>query len=428
MAKGQLTVTDNRSGKSYELELDHGALRAVDLRQIKAPGEKAGMLSYDPSFANTAAAKSAITMVDGEGGRLCHRGYSIEELAEKSTYLEVAYLILFGELPPRTEFEIWEAEVRRCATVPQEIETMVRSFPANAHPMGVFTSMIAALGTFFPEARNVDDPEVRMQQVCHLIATIPTIAAFAYRNKSELPFVHPDNNLSYASNLLQMLFKQPDREYDVMPAFEKALDVLFILHADHGQNCSTNVMRSIASSKSDPFSALAGGAAALYGPLHGGANEAVVNMLREIKDVKNVPSYIERVKGGEFRLMGFGHRVYKNYDPRARIIKQVADEVFKVTDPSPLLEVALELERIALDDDYFTSRRLYPNVDFYSGIIYQAMGLPVEMYTVFFAIARSAGWLAQWLELITDPEQRIARPRQIYVGPEPRDYVPIEKR
>jgi citrate synthase len=428
MAKGDLTITDNRSGKSYELELELGALRAADLRQIKTSKDQLGLLSYDPSFANTAAAKSTITMVDGEAGQLCHRGYSIEALAESSSYPEVAYLLLFGELPSQAEFDGWKSEIARCASLPKEIESMMRAFPADSHPMGVFISMVAALGTFFPEARDVDDPEVRSQQVCHLIATLPTIAAFAYRNTQQLPFVYPDSDLSYTANLLRMLLKEPEREYEVKPAFAKALDVLFILHADHGQNCSTNVMRGIASSKSDPFGALAGAAAALFGPLHGGANEAVVRMLEEIKDVGNVSSYVDRVKAGEFRLMGFGHRVYKNYDPRARIIKQFADEVFKATDPSPLLEVALELERIALDDDFFVSRRLYPNVDFYSGIIYQAIGLPVEMYTLLFGIARSAGWLAQWQELITDPEQRIARPRQIYTGPKPRDYIPFEKR
>jgi len=428
MAKRDLTIRDNRTGKNYDLDLELGALKAVDLRQIKSSEGEAGMMSYDPSFANTAATKSAITMVDGEGGRLCHRGYSIEELAEKSSYLEVAYLILFGELPSQSEFEAWKSEIGRCASLPQEIETMLRAFPANAHPMGVFISMIAAMGTFFPEARNVDDPEVRMQQVCHLIATIPAIAAFAYRNTLDQPFVHPDSNLSYTTNLLHMLFKQPGSEYLVDPALEKALDVLFILHADHGQNCSTNVMRGIASSKSDPYGALAGAAAALFGPLHGGANEAVVRMLKEINHERHVPAYVDRVKAGEFRLMGFGHRVYKNYDPRARIIKHVADDVFKITGPSPLLDIALELERIALEDDYFVSRRLYPNVDFYSGIIYQAMGLPVEMFTLMFAMGRTAGWLGQWQELLTDPEQRIARPRQIYTGSPRRKYIAADKR
>ncbi len=428
MTKRDLTITDNRTGKSYDLDLELGALKAVDLRQIKISEDEQGMMSYDPSFVNTAATKSAITMVDGEAGLLCHRGYSIEELAEKSKYLEVAYLIMFGELPTRSELEVFESEIGRCSVLPQEVETMLRAFPADAHPMGVFISMIAAMGTFFPEARNVDDPEVRMQQVCHLTATVPTIAAYAYRNMADLPFVRPDSELSYTANLLQMLFKDPDRPYKVEPALEKALDVLFILHADHEQNCSTNVMRGIASSKSDPYGALAGAGAALYGPLHGGANEAVVRMLEKIEDKRNVPAYVERVKAGEFRLMGFGHRVYKNYDPRARIIKQVADEVFKVTGPSPLLDIALELERIALEDDYFVSRRLYPNVDFYSGIIYQALGLPVEMFTLLFAIGRTAGWLAQWQELLTDPEQRIARPRQIYTGSPPRDYIPLDKR
>jgi len=428
MAKRDLTIRDNRTGKDYDLDLELGALKAVDLRQIKSSEGEAGMMSYDPSFANTAAAKSTITMIDGEGGRLCHRGYSIEELAEKSSYLEVAYLILFGELPSQSEFEVWKSEIGRCASLPQEIETMLRTFPANAHPMGVFISMVAAMGTFFPEARNVDDPDVRMQQVCHLIATIPAIAAFAYRNTLDLPFVHPDSDLSYTTNLLQMLFKQPGSEYLVHPALEKALDVLFILHADHGQNCSTNVMRGIASSKSDPYGALAGAAAALFGPLHGGANEAVVRMLKEIKHERHVPAYVDRVKAGEFRLMGFGHRVYKNYDPRARIIKHVADDVFKITGPSPLLDIALELERIALEDDYFVSRRLYPNVDFYSGIIYQAMGLPVEMFTLMFAMGRTAGWLGQWQELLTDPEQRIARPRQIYTGSPRRKYIAADKR
>jgi citrate synthase len=428
MSKPDITIKDNRTGKTYDLDLELGALKAGDLRQIKRDETDAGLLSYDPAFVNTAATKSAITLVDGEAGQLRYRGYPIQKLAESSTFLETAYLILFGELPSPSQLQSWQSEIGACASLPKEIERILVAFPTSAHPMGMLISSVAALGTHYPGARDVDDQVRRMEHIRRLIAVMPMLAAFSHRVRGGLPLVYPDPNLGYAANLLQMLFKPSEGPYSIEAPLARALDVLFILHADHEQNCSTNVMRGIGSSKSDPYSSLAGAAAALYGPLHGGANEAVVRMLERIKDKREVPAFVERVKAGEFRLMGFGHRVYKNYDPRARIIKQVADEVFEITGPNPLLEIALELERIALKDDYFISRRLYPNVDFYSGIIYQAMGLPVEMFTAMFAIGRTVGWLAQWQELLTDPEQRIARPRQLYIGQPERSYVPLEKR
>ncbi|MGD2252787.1 MAG: citrate synthase [Anaerolineales bacterium] len=428
MARDGLTIHDNRTSKRYELAIENGTFKAMDLRQIKVDKDDFGLMSYDPAFLNTASTKSAITYIDGGRGILRYRGYPIDQLASHSTFLEVAYLILFGELPDRASLDRWADEIRQQYALPEEFGSLMAAFPPNAHPMGMLISAVAALSTFYPEARNVDDSEARLLQIRRLIAQVPTIAACALRHSQGQPTVPPDDQLPLIPNFLRMLFTPPDGEYAHDPTLGRALEVLFILHADHEQNCSTNTMRSIGSSKSDPYSAWAGAAAALYGPLHGGANEAVLKMLKEIGDKKRVPDYVERVKAGEFRLMGFGHRVYKNYDPRARIIKQVADQVFDVTGHNPLLDVALELERIALEDDYFVSRKLYPNVDFYSGIIYQAMGLPVEMYTALFAVARTVGWLAQWQELLTDPEQRIARPRQIYLGPQERTYVPLEER
>ena len=385
-------------------------------------------MSYDPAFKNTAATRSTITFVDGGKGILRYRGYPIEQLAEKSTFLEVAYLILHGELPNTSQLEQWSFDITHHTFLHENIKTLMQAFRYDAHPMGMFISTVSALSTFYPEARNVGDDAVNQYQIKRLIAKVPTIAAFAYRHNRGLPYILPENSLSYPGNLLSMLFSMSQGKYEVDPVLERALDVLFILHADHEQNCSTTTMRAIGSSKSDPYNAIAGAAAALNGPLHGGANEAVVRMLEEIDDPKRVPEYVARVKDGEFRLMGFGHRVYKNYDPRAKIIKNVADQVFARTGHNKLLECALELERIALEDDYFVSRSLYPNVDFYSGIIYQAMGLPKKIYTVMFAMARTVGWLAQWQELLADKEQKIARPRQIYQGEESRDFMPLDKR
>jgi citrate synthase len=428
MPQDTLTVTDNRTGKSYEIPVEMGTIRALDLRQIKAGDDDFGLMAYDPAFTNTASTRSAITEVDGDKGILLYRGYPIEQLCEHSTFLEVAYLILNGELPASGQLEHWTDQILHHTFVHENIKELMQAFRYDAHPMGMFISTVAALSSFYPEASQVDDAENRQYQITRLIAKVPTIAAFSYRHNRGLPYVYPNNNLSYPGNFLSMMFKMSEPVYQVNPALEQALDVLFIMHADHEQNCSTNAMRAIGSSRVDPYSALAGAAAALYGPLHGGANEAVLRMLAQIGDVRNVPSFIERVKAGDGRLMGFGHRVYKNYDPRARLIKRVADQVFEVTGRNPLIDIALELERIALQDDYFVSRKLYPNVDFYSGIIYQVMGLPVDLFPVLFAIPRTVGWLAQWQEMITDPEQKIARPRQVYTGPAQRDYVPLEKR
>jgi citrate synthase len=428
MPENSLSVIDNRTGKSYELPIEDGTIRAMDLRQIKVDEGDFGMMSYDPAYINTASTKSSITYIDGEEGILRYRGYSIEQLAESSTFLEVAYLILFGELPSKDELEAWVTDITMHTFLHEKLKTLMQAFGHDAHPMGIFISSVAALSTFYPEVRNLDTTELQLRQVKRLIAKVPTISAFAYRHLRGLPYVYPDNELSYTGNFLNMLFKMSEPKFEANPVLERALDVLFILHADHEQNCSTSVMRAIGSSKADPYNALAGASGALYGPLHGGANEAVLRMLKEIGDVKKIPALIKRVKNGEFRLMGFGHRVYKNYDPRASIIKKTADEVFEVTGRNQYLEIALELERIAREDEYFVSRKLYPNVDFYSGIIYQAIGLPVEMYPVLFAIARTVGWLAQWQELLTDPEQRIARPRQIYLGEGQREFVPIETR
>ncbi len=416
-----ITITDNRTGNSFEVPIEDGAIHATALKE-------ADLASYDPAFLNTASVRSAITFIDGDVGILRYRGYPIEQLAERSSYLETAYLLVFGELPTKDELARWTDEVTHHTFVHENVKSLMQGFRYDAHPMGMFISAVAALSTFYPEASRVDDAENRMQQVVRLIAKVPTLAAWSYRHSSGLPYVYPDNALGLAANFLSMMFRVAEPRYEADPALERALEVLFILHADHEQNCSANVMRSIGSSKADPYSALAGAAAALYGPLHGGANEAVLRMLGEIGDVKRVPEFIDEVKAGHGRLMGFGHRVYKNYDPRAKIIKQVADEVFEVTGRNPLLDIALELEKIALEDEYFVSRKLYPNVDFYSGLIYQALNLPVSMFPVMFAIPRTSGWLAQWLEGVQDPEQKIARPRQLYTGASERPFVPIDDR
>jgi len=428
-SKETLTITDNRTGKQYEVPIKDGTIRAMDLRQIKTDdAEDFGLMTYDPAFMNTASCKSTITYIDGDRGVLEYRGYPIEQLAEQSSYLEVAYLLLHGELPAADEMKQWTWDITHHTFINENIRKVLDGFHYNAHPMGMFEAMVAALSTFYPESKNIRDETCRRKQIHRLIAKAPTIAAFAYRHRVGLPISYPDNDLSYEGNFLNMMFKTTELKYRPNPVLEKALSVLFILHADHEQNCSTNTMRSIGSAETDPYSALAGAAAALYGPLHGGANEAVLRMLNEIGSIDHVPEYMKRVKAGEFRLMGFGHRVYKNYDPRARIIKQIAYEVFEVTGRDPLLDLALELERIALEDEYFVKRRLYPNVDFYSGIIYRAMKFPVDMFPVLFAIPRTSGWLAQWVELLNDPDQKIARPRQIYLGHRTRDYAPMEKR
>jgi citrate synthase len=428
MASDTLSVTDNRTGTTYEIPIADGAIRATELRKIKVEDGDFGLMSYDPAFLNTASCRSAITYIDGDVGILRYRGYPIEQLAEQSTYLETAYLLLFGELPTENELAAWVDEITHRTFVHENVKRLMEAFRYDAHPMGMFVSSVAALSTFYPEAAAVDDHEVRMLQVKRLIAKVPTLAAFAYRHSRGLPYVYPDNDLGFTGNFLSMMFRMAEPRYAANPVIERALEVLFILHADHEQNCSASAMRSIGSSRVDPYSALAGAAAALYGPLHGGANEAVLRMLAEIGDVRNVPDYVAKVKAGDFKLMGFGHRVYKNYDPRAKIIKETADAVFEVTGHNPLLDVALELEKIALEDDYFVSRKLYPNVDFYSGLIYEALGLPTAMFPVMFAIPRTTGWLAQWLEGVDDAEQKIARPRQVFVGEDERDYVPLGDR
>jgi len=426
MSEQCLTITDDRTGKSYTLPIKNGTVRAMDLRQIKTDADDFGLMAYDPALMNTASTKSAITFIDGDKGILEYRGYPIEQLAERCNFLEVAYLILFGELPNEEQLAAWTYDITHHTFVHENIKTLMQAFRYDAHPMGMFISTVAALSTFYPDANKVSDADNRLAQIKRLIAKVPTIAAYTYRHNRGLRYIYPDNDLSYTGNFLNMMFKMTDAKYTPNPALERALDVLFILHADHEQNCSTNAMRAIGSSRVDPYSAMAGAAAALYGPLHGGANEEVLKMLSRIGDTRNIPNFIQRVKNGEGKLMGFGHRIYKNYDPRARIIKRVADEVFKVTGRNRLLDIALELERIALEDEYFISRKLYPNVDFYSGIIYQAMGLPEAMFPVMFAIPRAVGWLAQWQEMITDPEQKIARPRQIFVG-QPRRELPKQK-
>ena len=426
MSEQSLTITDDRTGKSYTLPIENGTVRAMDLRQIKTDADDFGLMTYDPALMNTASTKSAITFIDGDKGILEYRGYPVEQLAERCNFLEVAYLILFGELPNEEQLAAWTYDITHHTFVHENIKTLMQAFRYDAHPMGMFISTVAALSTFYPDANKVSDADNRLAQIKRLIAKVPTIAAYTYRHNRGLRYIYPDNDLSYTGNFLNMMFKMTDAKYTPNPALERALDVLFILHADHEQNCSTNAMRAIGSSCVDPYSAMAGAAAALYGPLHGGANEEVLKMLSRIDHTRNIPEFIQRVKNGEGKLMGFGHRVYKNYDPRARIIKRVADEVFEVTGRNRLLDIALELERIALEDEYFISRKLYPNVDFYSGIIYQAMGLPVAMFPVMFAIPRTVGWLAQWQEMITDPEQKITRPRQIFVG-QPRRELPKQK-
>jgi citrate synthase len=427
MASETLTITDNRTGKQYEIPIKNGAIKATDLFQIRIT-EDEGIVSYDPGFMNTASCQSKITYIDGDRGILRYRGYPIEQIAEKSTYLETAYLVLYGELPNKAQLEEWNHNITYHSIIHENIKKLIDGFHHDAHPMGILLSTVGALSTFYPEAKKIFDVKSRHDQTYRLISKMPTLAAFAYRHSLGLPYSYPDNDLSYTGNFLNMLFKMTELKYKPNPVLERALDILFILHADHEQNCSANAMRSVGSSQVDPYSAVAAAAAALYGPLHGGANEAVLRMLMEIGAKDKVPEFIKKVKGGEGRLMGFGHRVYKNYDPRAKIIKEVADQVFEVKGRNPLLDIALELERIALSDDYFIKRKLYPNVDFYSGLIYQSMGLPMDMFPVLFAIPRTSGWIAQWEEMLTDPDQKLARPKQVYLGAEIRDYVPMEKR
>jgi citrate synthase len=423
-----LSIVDKRTGKTYEIPITNGTIRAMDLRKIKTGPDDFGLMTYDPAFMNTASCQSAITFIDGDKGILRYRGYPIDQLAEKCSFLEVAYLVLNGELPTAAELKDFVTHITYHTMLHETTKHFLEGFRYNAHPMGMFISTVAALSTVYPEAKNVHDPAVRKLQIYRLIGKVPTIAAYTYRHSLGFPYVYPDNDLSYAENFLNMLWKMVEPKYQANPTLARALDILFILHADHEQNCSANAMRAVGSSLSDPFVATAAAAAALSGPLHGGANEEVLKMLDEIGSKQNIPAYIERVKAGQVKLMGFGHRIYKNYDPRARIIKQAADQVFEVTGKNPKLEIALELERIALQDEYFIKRKLYPNVDFYSGIIYQAMGFKPEMFTVLFAIPRTAGWLAQWQEMLCDSEQKIARPRQIYIGHDVRDFVPIEER
>jgi citrate synthase len=430
-----LTIIDNRTGKKYEVPITYGtyplygaSVPAADLRKIKTSDNDFGLLSYDPAFTNTAACRSAITFVDGENGILRYRGYPIEELAESSTFLEVAYLILNGDLPTKSQLEEWTYHITHHTLIHENVKKFMEGFHHDAHPMGIFISTVAALSTFYPEADRITEPPQREIHIHRLIAKVPTIAAFAYRHRFGLPYAYPDNDLGYTGNFLSMLFKMMELKYKPNRILERALDIIFILHADHEQNCSTSAMRAVGSSLPDPYVAVAAASAALYGPLHGGANERVLRMLREIGGKQNVSAYVKRVKAGEIRLMGFGHRVYKTHDPRARILKDMAQQVFEVTGTSPLLDIAVDLERIALQDEYFVSRMLYPNVDFYSGIIYEAMGFPVEIFPVLFAIPRTVGWLAQWQEMLEDPERKIARPRQLYVGADKRGYIPIGKR
>jgi len=429
MPKKTLTVTDNRTGKSYELKIEDGCIRTMDLRRIKTSDTDFGLMGYDPAFLNTANCKSKITFIDGDKGVLEYRGYPIEQLAESSTYLEVAYLLMNGELPSKSQLDEFIHLITHHTYVHENIKTFMQGFRYDAHPMSILSSTVAALSGFYPDAKNTEDPRGRRIQMVRIIAKMPTIAAFSYRHSMGLPYVYPNNDLSYCGNFLAMVKKMAEANYKVSPALEHALDVLFILHADHEQNCSTAAVRLVGSSEVDPFSAVAAGINALYGRLHGGANEAVLRMLRQIGDVSKVPHFIKRVKSDEGpKLMGFGHRVYKNYDPRAKVIKRLADQVFEVTGKNPLLDIALELERIALQDDYFVTRKLYPNVDFYSGLIYEAMGFPLEMFPVLFAIPRTVGWATQWEEMTEDPEQKIARPRQVYIGPKRRNYIPLSKR
>src|SRR5687767_3023719 len=427
-AQETLTVTDNRTGQSYEIPITDGTIRGIDLRQIKTDEDDFGLMSYDPAYLNTASCRSSITYIDGDKGILEYRGYPIEQLAEHSTYLEVAYLLVHGELPNKSELETWVHEITIHTFVHENVKKFMEGYRYDAHPMGMLLSSVGALSTFYPDAAQIKDEAIRYSHVIRLIAKMPTLAAFAFRHNMGQPYVYPDNDLRYPGNFLNMLFKMTELKYQPDPRLERALDILFILHADHEQNCSTSAVRSVGSSQVDPYSAVAAGVSALYGPLHGGANEAVLRMLRRIGSTDKIADFIAGVKDGKERLMGFGHRVYKNYDPRARIIKEAADEVIEVTGTNPLLDIALELEKHALEDDYFVSRKLYPNVDFYSGLIYEALGLPVEMFPVMFAIPRTSGWIAQWLEMIDDPEQKIARPRQIYTGAREREYVPVDGR
>src|SRR4051812_18262004 len=427
-ATDSLTVTDNRTGESYEIPISDGTVKAMDFRQIKVSEDDFGLMTYDPAFTNTAACRSSITYIDGEAGVLEHRGYPIEQLCEKSSYLEVAYLLVYGELPTREQLDEWVFEITHHTYVHENIKKFVEGFRYDAHPMGMLLATTGALSTFYPDAKKIDDEQERHMAAVRLIAKVPTLAAFAYRHNLGLPYIYPDNDLSYPGNFLSMMFKMTEAKYEPDPRLERALDVLWILHADHEQNCSTNAVRAVGSSQVDPYSAVAAGVAALYGPLHGGANEQVLRMLERIGSTDNIPDFLEGGKERKERLMGFGHRVYKNYDPRARIIKEHVDEVFEVTGKNPKLEIAVELEKRALDDDYFTERKLYPNVDFYSGLIYEALNLPKDMFTVMFAIPRTSGWMAQWLEMVQDDETKIARPRQIYTGERERDYEPLEGR
>ena len=427
-AKETLTITDNRTGKQYEVPIEDETIRATELRKIKVHDDDFGLMTYDPAYMNTASCRSAITYIDGDKGILEYRGYPIEQLAEKSTYLEVAYLLVHGELPTQPQLDEWTHQITIHTFVHENVKEFMQGFRYDAHPMGMLLASVGALSTFYPEASQIHDHEIRYLQVIRLLAKMPTLAAFSFRHNRGKPYVYPDNDLSYPGNFLSMIYKMTELHYEPDPRLEHALDVLFILHADHEQNCSTSAVRSVGSSQVDPYSAVAAGVAALYGPLHGGANEAVLRMLRRIENKDNIPDFIEGVKDGKERLMGFGHRVYKNFDPRAKIIKKAADEVFEVTGTNPLLDIALELEKIALEDEYFIDRKLYPNVDFYSGLIYEALGMPMEMFPVLFAIGRTSGWIAQWLEMIDDKEQKIARPRQIYTGARGRDYVPMDKR
>ena len=425
-----VTVTDNRTGKAIEIPIQNGTIKALDLRVLKTSPEDFGLMTYDPAFMNTASCKSKITFIDGDKGILEYRGYPIAELAEKTTYLETAYLVLNGELPTKQQHSDWVKDVTFHTMVHENIKDLMAAFRYDAHPMGMLASTVAALSTFYPESKDVHSPETRKQQIVRLVAKMPTMAAFAYRHSIGFPYAYPDNDLSYTGNFLQMMYRAAEPKYRPNPVLERALEVLFILHADHEQNCSTNAMRAIGSSDADPYCSAAGAISALYGPLHGGANEAVLRMLFEIGSKDKIPAFIKAVKesGGETRLMGFGHRVYKNYDPRAKVIKSMAEQVFEVTGRNPLLDIALELERIALQDEYFLKRKLYPNVDFYSGLIYQAMKFPVDMFPVLFAIPRMSGWLAQWNEMIEDKEQKIARPRQVFLGARERHFIPFEKR
>jgi citrate synthase len=424
-----LTITDNRTGRTYEVPIELEAIRAIALRDIKVNDDDFGMLSYDPAFLNTASCKSAITFIDGDRGILEYRGYPIEQLAEKSSYLEVAYLLIHGELPTRDQLSEWCHEITIHTFVHENVKTFIQGFRHDAHPMGMLVGSVGALSTFYPDANQIQDPENRMAQTIRLIAKMPTLAAFAYRHSMGQPYNYPVNEFGYSENFLNMMFRMTELRYEPDPRIARALDILFILHADHEQNCSTNAVRSVGSSQVDPYSAIAAGVAALYGPLHGGANEAVLRMLKRIESKENIPDFVKGVKEGKERLMGFGHRVYKNYDPRAKIIKTATEDVFDATGAkNPLLDIATELEKIALEDDYFIQRKLYPNVDFYSGLIYEALGLPTAMFPVMFAIGRTSGWIAQWLELVQDSEQKIARPRQLYIGERERDYVPIDQR